>query len=159
MSTKTVAPRVSEKGSAASPDTLWADVQYLDGDLGMGLDQAKTRLRADAKALGLVVRAWHQTGTKVLGRERIENGRDGDGLMAYVERARCVIRVTAEVAPVGPEKWVRLSTASGPCAVEVLTTEAGRVVGREEYHQEDSRAVALGYADEALQASSGGGGL
>lgn len=145
---------------APPPARLWAweAVRYLDGDLGDGLEHARRHLRAAAKAASKVVRGWGQGPARVVGTVRQPNGTDKDGLAVYLTRTICEIAVVAELADVGPEKWVRLTTEAGPCAVEVLTTEGGKVTGRVEYHQEDARTVALGYAEEALQTSAGGGG-
>lgn len=150
-----------QKQRAKAPPPLpfiWETVKYVNGELGSGLDLARSKLRKEAKALGLVVKTWTQATTIVVGSVTRENGTEEDGTKRYASIATCEITVLAEVAPVGPERWVRLTTEAGPCAVEVLTTEAGKVVKREEYHQEDARTVALGYAEEALQASAGGGG-
>jgi hypothetical protein len=152
-------PPVAEIGRAVGigPSVLWETVTYLDGDLGDRLETVRIRLRREARALGLVVREFKQSPARVAGFREVPHGLDNLKQPTTTRRRECEITVVAELGPAPPERWVRLTSDSGPCAVEVLTTEAGTVKERREYHPEDVRSVAWGHAQQALEETAVGG--
>lgn len=138
-------PRPKESG------LFWAVVAYVDGELGNGLDMARAALAKAAKKEGKVISELVKSPTKT---ERFDSRRDGqdvDGNPVMRQVRHCKLYVVAVCRPAPPEKWVRLTTSIGPAAVEVATVEKGRVVKVDEYHPEDMRHVAMGYAQRALE--------
>lgn len=143
----------------------WAVVRYLDGEMGNALDQARARLSTEARKEREVVAEWVKSPSLL---ERTQpyqqdtNRQDGTPIMG--ERRYCVVYLVAVCKAAPPEKWVRLTTANGPAAVEVATVETRmrtvkggaevreQVISKvETYHPEDMRHVAMGYAQRALE--------
>lgn len=149
------------KPAPAAPPAEGAQPQFVEvvrnsrGEFGDRLEQARGRLRQRARANGLVVQRFVQGPAKVVGTEEIDEGMNEDESRIIRKVPVCEITITAEVAPAGPEKWVRLTTATGPAAVEVLETEGGEIRKRYEYHPEDVRNVSWGFAETALTEMAG----
>jgi hypothetical protein len=140
---------------AASPTTLSETVRNAQGEFGDRIIRAQANLRARARSQGLVVKTFTRTPAKVVGEERVEVGKNEDGSAIMHTHKVCEITVTAHLAPAGPERWVRLTTPTGPAAVEVLETEGGQIKKRYEYHPEDVRNISWGFAETALTEMAG----
>lgn len=134
----------------------WAVVVYLDGELGNALDLARAAVAKRVKADGRVVAEWVKSGSHLRASRQVEAGHNPtDGTPLYVTERACGLYLVAVTKPAPPEKWVRLTSASGPAAVEVCTVDKGKVVKVEQYHPEDYRPVAMGFAARALEEVGG----
>lgn len=143
----------------------WAAIRYVDGEMGNALDQARSRITTEARKEREVVWEWVKSPSLLMGTESYQqdtNPHDGTPIMG--ERRYCAVYLVAVCRSAPPEKWVRLTTANGPAAVEVATVETrtrtakGGTEVREQvltkvetYHPEDMRHVAMGYAQRALE--------
>lgn len=138
------------------PKTLTRKVRNSAGEFGDRLRLAEADMRAEGRKLGLQVVAVTRGPAKVVGQEEVDHGLHEDGKTHIIRKVPvCEIVLTAELAPMGPERWVRLTTRTGPCAVEILETEGGKITGRREYHPEDVRNVSWGFAESALTEMAG----
>jgi hypothetical protein len=136
----------------------WATITYRDGDLGDQLDPAKNALEKAARAAGYIVSGWAQSPARLVERVQEQSGTDKEGNPVYAERRTCEVTVLALTAPLGPEKWVRVTHRNGPTAAEVLEVPpeairrlAGLGVKRTQLHPNDIRGVTMGYAQRALE--------
>jgi hypothetical protein len=135
----------------------WEAITYIDGQMGNALDLARAAISKRAKVEQRVVAEWVKSGSLFQRTETVPAGvNPRDGLPLYETRRWCVTYLVAVTKSAPPGKWVRLSSSSGPAAVEVATVEKGRVVKVEQYHQEDYRSVAIGKAMAALEEVGGG---
>lgn len=134
----------------APPAVYTQTVRYIDGRCGDALDKAREAIRKKATELEREVERYTQTPAKVVEWVEENVGTDAQGQPRKVKKRLVEISVTGHLRPVGAQRWVRLTTAAGPAAVELLTTEDGKVTKRETLHPEDHRGVALNYAIRAL---------
>lgn len=146
---------MSKDAKPTPPITLSETVRNSQGEFGDRLIRAEGFLCDRARKQGLVVRKYTRTPAKVVGEESIKVGKNEDGSPILHTHKVCEITVTAHVAPAGPERWIRLTTATGPAAVEVLETEGGQIKKRYEYHAEDVRNISWGFAETALTEMAG----
>lgn len=138
----------------------WQTIAYRDGDLGDQLDRVKAQLEKDARAAGYVVSGWEMSPARVQSMGPEQSGVDKDLNPVYITKRVCEVTVLALTAPLGPERWVRVTHKSGPTAAEVLEVppEAIRKLQslgckRTFVHPVDIRGVAMGYAQRALEES------
>jgi hypothetical protein len=138
----------------------WQTIIYRDGDLGDQLDRVKAGLEKDARAAGWTVSGWEMSGARVRSVEQEQHGVDKELKPLMRTKRMCEVTVLALTAPLGPERWVRVTHKSGPTAAEVLEVppEAirklqGLGVKRTLVHPMDIRGVAMGYAQRALEES------
>lgn len=138
----------------------WQTIVYRDGDLGDQLDSVKAQLEKDARTAGYVVSGWEMSGARVRSVEPEQHGTDKDLQPLFRTKRMCEVTVLAKTAPLGPERWVRVTHKSGPTAAEVLEVppEAIRKLQglgckRTFLHPTDIRGVTMGYAQRALEES------
>lgn len=138
----------------------WQTIAYRDGDLGDQLDRVKAALEKDARAAGAVVTGWEMSPARVLSVTQEQHGVDKELKPLFRTKRMCEVTVLALTAPLGPERWVRVTHKSGPTAAEVLEVppEAIRKLQglgckRTMLHPVDIRGVAMGYAQRALEES------
>ena len=152
-----VSSPASEAAEPGGPPTFMFErtIHYIDGQLGDSLERAKTDIRAEARAACVSVKSWDVAPIKVLGMRHVTKGLNDDKSPRVKVERDCEIRVKANVSAQVEEKWVRLTTASGPAAVEVMTTMGGQPVGVKTEHEEDLRQIAVGFAERALRDLAG----
>lgn len=138
-----------------APPVFSRTVRYVDGQLGEALEKAKRDIRAEARKQRLGVKSFVKSPIQVLGLRTVEKGQNPDKSPRLRVERDCEFTISADVTNRLPEKWVRLTSASGPAAVEVLTTEGGQVTSIETVHAEDVRQVAMGFAEMALRENAG----
>lgn len=141
--------------AATPPAEMSQVVRNSHGEFGDRLIRAEGFLRDRARKQGMVVKKFTRTPAKVVGEESVKVGKNNDGSPILHTHKICEITITAHVAPAGPERWIRLTTATGPAAVEVLETEGGQIKKRYEYHPEDVRNISWGFAETALTEMAG----
>lgn len=136
----------------------WTTITYRDGDLGEQLDRVKNGLEKDARAAGYTVSGWAMSPARSLSVTMEQSGTDKELRPVYVQVRKCEVTVLALTAPLGPERWVRVTHKNGPTAAEVLEVPAeairklqGLGVKRTMLHPTDIRGVAMGYAQRALE--------
>lgn len=149
-------PRPADEGRPPIDAVRWTALAYVDGELGQALDIAKQRVAREARAERLAVAEWVQSPAKVMRVETYVQGHHPtDGTPITGTRREMRLYLVAVLQPCPPERWVRLTSSSGPAAVEVATVERGKITKIDTYHPEDVRYVSMGMAQRALEETGG----
>lgn len=143
-------------------------VRWEDGSCGDAIREAQDLLRAEVESVGQRVTGWDIGGVE-LDKERgdpktpghskrligYEEGNINKPVVASVTHVRRLVTPKVDLEAKLEERWLRLTSASGPCAVEMLTTRGGQVVDRAKLHPEDMRDISVRKAERALQEFGG----
>lgn len=154
--------------TATGPVEVWRglsrQVRWVDGECGDTIDNAKAALRKEARTQGLLVKRWESSGAdldtdkgdkETPGISTVVVGKNEDGSLRMGQQRHMKATIYGLCVTAPPERWVRLTTDSGPAAVEVLETQGNTILARKQIHPEDLRVIAWGKAEGALQEMSG----